>query len=337
MISPAPGQSTKMATRCCRPSRPIRCSAIYALRARRQHHDVHADRQLQIRPGACAGAARTAGAVNLAMNWSLSFEPLLSWPLLAVVLVPLLVLALVGLWFRQRGAIFRFAALAALGRGPAQPGAARRGARAAEERRRRGRRPQPEPGHRRPQAETTDAALAGLQQRLARFKQFDVRVVEAGRAEAADERTETRLFSALDSAFRDVPPSRIGGAVMITDGAGARRACRTRRLQRAAARADHRRRGREGSPHPLRKRAALRHCRQAAGDDLPRHRHRRRTRPGRRPRLDQRRAGLDRARHDRAGNAARSWSFRAPAATSSNSPSTRARANSPTPTTAPSP
>ena len=45
-----------------------------------------------------------------------------------------------------------------------------------------------------------------------------MRVVDAGQAGAADERTETRLFGALDSAFRDVPPSRIGGAVMITDG-----------------------------------------------------------------------------------------------------------------------
>nr|WP_245260591.1 hypothetical protein [Mesorhizobium sp. L2C054A000] len=64
----------------------------------------------------------------------------------------------------------------------------------------------------------TDEALAGLQQRLGRFKQFDVRVVEAGKSEAADERTETKLFAALEGAFRDVPPSRIGGAIMITDG-----------------------------------------------------------------------------------------------------------------------
>ena len=127
------------------------------------------------------------------------------------------VLALVGLWFRQRGAIFRFAALAALAAALLNP------VLLDEER---------EPlksvvalvvdrsqsqdiGDR--QAETS-AALAGLQERLARFKQFDVRVVEAGRAEAADERAETRLFSALDSALRDVPPSRIAGAVMITDG-----------------------------------------------------------------------------------------------------------------------
>ena len=75
-----------------------------------------------------------------------------------------------------------------------------------------------------------------MQERLARFKQFDVRVVEAGQADAADERTETRLFGALDSAFRDVPPSRIGGAIMITDGqvqtCPPRRRASTRRCMR---------------------------------------------------------------------------------------------------------
>jgi hypothetical protein len=151
------------------------------------------------------------------MNWSLAFEPLLSWAWLAAVLVPIALLALAGLFFRQRGAWLRFAALAALAAALINP------VLLDEER---------EPlksvvalvvdrsqsqdiGDR--QAETS-AALAGLQQRLARFPQFEVRVVEAGRADAADERTETRLFSALESAFRDVPPSRVAGGVMITDG-----------------------------------------------------------------------------------------------------------------------
>jgi hypothetical protein len=151
------------------------------------------------------------------MNWSVSFEPLISWPLLALVLVPLALLALVGLWFRQRGGIFRFVALLALAAALFNPVFLN------EER---------EPlksvvalivdrsqsqdiGDRTKQ---TDEALAGLQQRLGRFKQFDVRVVEAGKSEAAEERTETRLFGALEGAFRDVPPSRIGGAIMITDG-----------------------------------------------------------------------------------------------------------------------
>jgi len=151
------------------------------------------------------------------MDWSLAFEPLLSWTWLAVILVPIALLALAGLFFRQRGAWLRFAALVALAAALINP------VLLDEER---------EPlksvvalvvdrsqsqdiADR--QAETS-AALEGLQQRLARLPQFEVRVVEAGRADAAEERTETRLFGALDSAFRDVPPSRIAGAVMITDG-----------------------------------------------------------------------------------------------------------------------
>ncbi|RUT91025.1 hypothetical protein [Mesorhizobium sp. M7A.T.Ca.US.000.02.2.1] len=151
------------------------------------------------------------------MNWSISFEPLISWPLLTLALVPLALLALVGLWFRQRGSVFRFIALLALAAALFNPVFLN------EER---------EPlksvvalvvdrsqsqdiGDRTKQ---TDEALAGLQQRLGRFKQFDVRVVEAGKSQAAEERTETRLFGALEGAFRDVPPSRIGGAIMITDG-----------------------------------------------------------------------------------------------------------------------
>ncbi|PAP95386.1 hypothetical protein [Mesorhizobium wenxiniae] len=151
------------------------------------------------------------------MNWSLAFEPLISWPLLGLVLAPLLLLALVGLWFRQRGAVFRLAGLLALGAALLNP------VFLDEEREALksvvavvvDRSQSQDIGERTKQ---TDEALAGLQQRLGRFKQFDVRVVEAGKSGAAEERTETRLFGALESAFRDVPPSRIGGAIMITDG-----------------------------------------------------------------------------------------------------------------------
>ncbi|TIM29244.1 MAG: hypothetical protein E5Y63_16840 [Mesorhizobium sp.] len=151
------------------------------------------------------------------MNLSLAFEPLISWPLLGLVLAPLLLLALVGLWFRQRGAVFRFAALLALTAALLNP------VLLDEEREALksvvavvvDRSQSQDIGERTRQ---TDETLAGLQQRLGRFKQFDVRVVEAGKSEAAEERTETRLFGALESAFRDVPPSRIGGAIMITDG-----------------------------------------------------------------------------------------------------------------------
>ena len=151
------------------------------------------------------------------MNWSLGFEPLLSWPWLAAIIVPLALLALAGVFLAQRGSWVRLAAVAALALALVNPvlldelreplksvvavvvdrsQSQEIGSRTAE----------------------TDAALAALQQRLARFNQFDVRVVETGKASAADDRAETRLFGALDGAFRDVPPSRIAGAVMITDG-----------------------------------------------------------------------------------------------------------------------
>jgi len=151
------------------------------------------------------------------MNWSIAFEPLLSWPVLAAVLAPIALVALAGLLLGRRGAWLRLAALVALAaalvnpvfldenRDPLQSVVALVVDRSQSQ----------SIGQRTAQ---TDAALEGMKQRLARFKQFEVRVVEAGRASAADDRTQTRLFDALSGAFHDVPPSRIGGAVLITDG-----------------------------------------------------------------------------------------------------------------------
>jgi hypothetical protein len=151
------------------------------------------------------------------MNWSFTFEPLIGWTWLALLTVPVAALVLWGLVTGQRGAWLRLAAMAALVLALVNP------VLLDEERE-----PLPsvvalivdrsqsqEIGERR---ETTDLALEAMQEQLARSDRFDVRVVETGHADAADDRTETRLFGALDSAFRDVAPSRIGGAVMITDG-----------------------------------------------------------------------------------------------------------------------
>jgi hypothetical protein len=151
------------------------------------------------------------------MNWSLSFEPLFSWPILLAVLAPLAILAVIGLFLRRRGSLLRAAALVALAAALANPVLL-------DEQRDPlksvvavvvDRSQSQDIGDRNAQ---TTAALEELQARLARFNQFDVRVVEAGQADAADDRAETRLFGALESAFRDVPPSRVGGAIMITDG-----------------------------------------------------------------------------------------------------------------------
>ncbi|MBL0934914.1 MAG: hypothetical protein IBJ07_09200 [Rhizobiaceae bacterium] len=151
------------------------------------------------------------------MNWSLAFEPLLAWHWLAALLVPVAALVAWGLFARQRGAWVRLAAMAALAlalinpvlldeeREPLKSVVALVVDRSQSQ----------EIGDRRA---TTDRALEEMQARLARFDQYELRVVETGQADAADDRTETRLFGALDSALRDVAPSRVGGAIMITDG-----------------------------------------------------------------------------------------------------------------------
>ncbi len=151
------------------------------------------------------------------MNWSLAFEPLLGPIWLAAVLVPVAALVLAGLFFRRPGGMVRLAAFAALAialfnpvlldeeREPLKSVVTLVADRSQSQ----------DIG---PRAEQTDRAVEELQARLSRFPQFEVRVVEAGRADAADDRTQTRLFAAAEQALRDVPPSRIGGTVMVTDG-----------------------------------------------------------------------------------------------------------------------
>lgn len=105
-------------------------------------------------------------------------------------LAPIALLALAGLFFGKRGAWFRLAALVALGLAMLNP--------VLDEEREPlksvvalvvDRSQSQDIGERAAEA----SALVGLQERLARFKQFDVRVVEAGQSGLADERAETRL------------------------------------------------------------------------------------------------------------------------------------------------
>src|ERR687887_2860464 len=65
-------------------------------------------------------------------------------------------------------------------------------------------------------AKQTEEARAAVMQRLNRIQNLEVRVVEAGQADG--ETDGTRLFSALSSTLADVPPDRVAGAIMITDG-----------------------------------------------------------------------------------------------------------------------
>src|SRR5690349_518314 len=62
----------------------------------------------------------------------------------------------------------------------------------------------------------TEAVRDALKKRLERIQGLEVRVVEAGQADG--ETDGTRLFHALSARLADVPPERVAGAFMITDG-----------------------------------------------------------------------------------------------------------------------
>ncbi len=151
------------------------------------------------------------------MTLSLDFAPLTAWWLLALVCLPVAALVAWALLSRTRGALLRAGAGAALALAIANPVINE------EERA-----PlstvvplivdRSQSQKLTDRVKTTDAALQALRDRLKRFPQFEVREVEAGNTEGGGAETETRLFDALASAIRDVPPARIGGAIMITDG-----------------------------------------------------------------------------------------------------------------------
>ncbi len=144
----------------------------------------------------------------------LSFEPLLQPWLLAGLCAVLALLAVLGIIYAVRGRFFRAAAAVSLALAAANPVLVQ------EER---------EPVKStvaiivdRSQSQLfdgrgaqTDAALSGLLERLTRFPQFEPRVLES---KAGEQDGETRLFETLSEALRDVPPSRVAGAIFITDG-----------------------------------------------------------------------------------------------------------------------
>ena len=112
----------------------------------------------------------------------------------------------------------------------------------------------------------TDKAAADLEKRLKALGNIDVRVIEGGKDNGANEGTQ--LFAALNAGLADVPAEQIAGVFMITDGVvhdipeQGRRA----RFQGAAARLHHRSRGRARPPHRTRRGTALRHRRQGPDD-----------------------------------------------------------------------
>ncbi len=145
----------------------------------------------------------------------------------------------------------------------------------------------------------TKQALDTLTARLKRIPGLELRVADAGQADGDND--GTRLFSALSATLADVPPGPHRRRHHDHRRPRARRAgqCRSARLCRAGARADHRPRQRDRPPRRAHRDAALRHRRAVADGRLP---HRGPGRSGGRRRSDRapRRRGAGETRGDRA-------------------------------------
>lgn len=147
---------------------------------------------------------------------SIAFSPLIPWYALAVLVAVAVLLSAFGLWRGLRGSALRALALALLMLALANPVVTR------EERE-----PLPtvvavvvdrsQSQQNADRTAMTDKAVEELKARLARYPRLEPRIVEAGNDPDSDT-PSTRLFDALTAALADVPPSRVGGAILVTDG-----------------------------------------------------------------------------------------------------------------------
>ena len=149
------------------------------------------------------------------MNLGVAFAPLVGLQVLLAAAAAVVVLSLLLLIARSRGAVVRVFGLALVVLALANPSLTR------EDRDPLSsiavvvvdKSPSQNFGGR---AQQTEAARAAITARLSRIPSLEVRVVEAGQSDG--ETDGTRLFTALGAALADVPPDRIAGAIMITDG-----------------------------------------------------------------------------------------------------------------------
>jgi hypothetical protein len=149
------------------------------------------------------------------MNFGIAFSPLVPTYVLWGALAVTLVLAVMLVLARSRGAAIRIAALALFVLALANPSLTR------EDRDPLtsvaaviiDKSPSQEFGDR---TQQTEAVCAQLAERLGHIPGLEVRFVEAGQSDG--ETDGTRLFGALSSALSDVPRDRVAGAIMITDG-----------------------------------------------------------------------------------------------------------------------
>lgn len=67
-------------------------------------------------------------------------------------------------------------------------------------------------------ADDSDKARAQLINELARYPQFELRFIEAGKLDENHYAPSTNLFQALKQAISDIPPANYAGTILITDG-----------------------------------------------------------------------------------------------------------------------
>jgi hypothetical protein len=147
---------------------------------------------------------------------TVTFDPLLAPWIIGVIALAAVALSMLGLYRRQRGMVLRTVALALLVGALANPVIMNEEreplstivAIAAD------RSQSQDVGERRAQ---TDQAITQLQSALGRFPGIETRVIDAGR-DAASETPSTMLYSNLAAELEDVPPSRIGAVIALTDG-----------------------------------------------------------------------------------------------------------------------
>ena len=147
----------------------------------------------------------------------IEFEPLFSNLWLGIILLPLALLVIASLALGSRGSILRIVAALAFAIALLNPVIIQ------EERKNlktviaiiADRSPSQSLGDRK---NDTDIALKTLQEKFNDNDRFELRILNAAADIDGTKASSTKLFEALNNALRDVPPSRIGGAVMITDG-----------------------------------------------------------------------------------------------------------------------
>jgi hypothetical protein len=150
------------------------------------------------------------------MNWSIDISPMLPWPLFWVAIAVAIVLVAALLFRRTRGAVLRAVALAALLAALANPTLKQ------EERESLANiaivvtdesTSQTIAGR----PDQTAAIKADLEAKLARIPGLEVKWVDAAKP-TGEGPSGTNLFADLNRALANVPPDRLSGVIMITDG-----------------------------------------------------------------------------------------------------------------------